>query len=412
MIKFKNKKYELFFSVDIVPLQAVAFAGEEFFEIFENLCGCRYRLLSIIKNGEQKKYGLEDDVIHLSKCFRNKLNDTKWIKNVLNFYEAEKIKLRKFLKENNSVKFDNISDAELCRLFLSGFELSVPIAAVSNMLYMFSSLTGEDLFEALSEYSDNAKEVDQNKIYYTQPLRETRYVKILMPKLNGAFRLNKKEENLSTILRAGAYIRADGSALFTEERAVFWNKLLLQIANRIKLSDTKDTLFLLPKEIRQMIATKTPPTKLISERKKLTILFYQGKKLQIYQGNEAERFLEKGKLTEVFPVGNQKVLKGQPASPGKTKGKAVVTNGKDDALASIKKGDILVAAYTSTRYVPAMKKAAAVLTETGGITTHAAVISRELGTPCIIAIKDVTKIIKTGDVVEVDADKGIIKILK
>lgn len=411
MIKFKNKKYELFFSVDIVPIQAVVFGGEEFFKKFESLCGCRYRILSIIRNGEQEKYGIEEDIIRLSKVFRSKLNDSQWIEYVLNFYETGKTKLRKFLKENNSIKLDNISDAELCRLFLSGFELSVPIAAVSNMLYMFSSLIGEDLFEALSKYSDDTKKVEQNKIYYTQPLRETNYVKILMPKLNGVFCLSEKEKNLSTILRAGAYIRADGSALFTEERVILWNKLLSQIASRLKLLDPKDALYLLPAEIKQMFAVRKPPLKLISERKKLTILFYQGKKLQIYEGGKGERFLKKGKLATIFQASNQKILKGQPASPGKTKGKAVVTNGKDDALVSIKKGDILVAAYTSTRYVPAMKKAAAVLTETGGITTHATVISREFKIPCVIAIKDVTKIIKTGDMLEVDADKGIVKIL-
>ena len=52
------------------------------------------------------------------------------------------------------------------------------------------------------------------------------------------------------------------------------------------------------------------------------------------------------------------------------------------------------------------------LTGKGGITSHAAIVSRELGKPCIIAIKDITRILKTGDMVEMDADKGIVKIIK
>ena len=59
-----------------------------------------------------------------------------------------------------------------------------------------------------------------------------------------------------------------------------------------------------------------------------------------------------------------------------------------------------------------MKLAAAIITEPGGITSHAAIVSRELGVPCIIGTKIATKVLKDGDLVEVDADKGIVKIVK
>ena len=59
-----------------------------------------------------------------------------------------------------------------------------------------------------------------------------------------------------------------------------------------------------------------------------------------------------------------------------------------------------------------MRIAGAVVTELGGLTSHAAVVSREFGTPCVIGIKDVMKILKDDDLVEVDANKGIVKILK
>jgi len=67
---------------------------------------------------------------------------------------------------------------------------------------------------------------------------------------------------------------------------------------------------------------------------------------------------------------------------------------------------------TRPEFVPLMKKAAAIITDEGGITSHAAIISREMNIPCIIGTKIATKIFKDGDLVEVDADKGIVKILK
>jgi len=59
-----------------------------------------------------------------------------------------------------------------------------------------------------------------------------------------------------------------------------------------------------------------------------------------------------------------------------------------------------------------MKEAGAIITDEGGITCHAAIVSRELGIPCIIGTKIATKVLKDGDIVEVDAGKGVVKIIK
>jgi len=72
----------------------------------------------------------------------------------------------------------------------------------------------------------------------------------------------------------------------------------------------------------------------------------------------------------------------------------------------------MVACMTKPEFVPAMKKAIAIITDEGGLTCHAAIISRELGIPCVIGTKVATKILKDGMEVEVDADKGIVKIIK
>lgn len=110
--------------------------------------------------------------------------------------------------------------------------------------------------------------------------------------------------------------------------------------------------------------------------------------------------------------GNISEFKGTIASKGPiTKGKVriVLDPHKCD---DFKEGDILVAPMTSPEYVFAMKKSKAILTDTGGLTSHAAIVSRELGVPCLVNTKIATKALKDGDLVEVDADKGIVKIIR
>jgi phosphohistidine swiveling domain-containing protein len=105
-----------------------------------------------------------------------------------------------------------------------------------------------------------------------------------------------------------------------------------------------------------------------------------------------------------------KEFKGQVANKGFAKGVVKVVKQKSDFL-KIKAGDILVTSMTTPEMIPLMKKAIAFVTDEGGITCHAAIISRELNKPCIIGTKNATKVLKDGDYVEVDANFGIVKIL-
>ncbi len=101
-------------------------------------------------------------------------------------------------------------------------------------------------------------------------------------------------------------------------------------------------------------------------------------------------------------------LKGQVAFKGIVKGKVRLVKNNHD-IKNFKKGEVLVTAMTTPNFIPAMEKAAAFVTDEGGILCHAAIISREMNKPCIIGTKHATKILKDGDLVEVDADKGIVR---
>ncbi len=110
-------------------------------------------------------------------------------------------------------------------------------------------------------------------------------------------------------------------------------------------------------------------------------------------------------------VDKNKDVSGQVASVGKAGGPVRVLLSPKE-IHRVKKGDVLVVIMTTPDYVPAMKKAAAIIADEGGLTSHAAIISRELGIPCIVGTKNGTKVLKNGYQVKVDADKGIVKILE
>ena len=104
-------------------------------------------------------------------------------------------------------------------------------------------------------------------------------------------------------------------------------------------------------------------------------------------------------------------IKGNIAHRGLVRGVVKIVKRKDQ-IKFVKEGDVIVAPMTTPDYVSAMKLASAFVTDEGGIMCHAAIIARELKKPCIIGTKIATKVLKDGDLVEVDADLGVVKILK
>ncbi len=122
--------------------------------------------------------------------------------------------------------------------------------------------------------------------------------------------------------------------------------------------------------------------------------------------------LNKFFLEQQTSSGDGKVIKGQVGSPGKIKGIVKIVMNLNKESEKFKDGDVLVTGMTRPEFIPIMKKAVAVVTDEGGITCHAAIVSRELGTPCVIGTKVATQVLNDGDLIEVDANKGIVKIIK
>jgi len=103
-----------------------------------------------------------------------------------------------------------------------------------------------------------------------------------------------------------------------------------------------------------------------------------------------------------------KLLKGQSAFFGKVTGRVSIINLPKD-MRKMRDGDVLVSRSTNPSLIPAMRQSSAFVTDLGGLTCHAAIIAREMEKPCIVGTKIATRVLKDGDMVEVDATNGIVK---
>jgi len=150
---------------------------------------------------------------------------------------------------------------------------------------------------------------------------------------------------------------------------------------------------------------KLPPREEVEKRYCHAVIVSDKDGQDLLVENEAET-IEK----RLIKTNTNGMLKGSIAYIGKAKGTVRII--LDPLQAEhFQEGDILVTGMTRPEYLPILKKAAAFVTDAGGILSHAAIVARELRKPCIIGTQHATKVFKDGDFVEVDADKGIIRLL-
>lgn len=113
---------------------------------------------------------------------------------------------------------------------------------------------------------------------------------------------------------------------------------------------------------------------------------------------------QKADLKKTIKLG-ELILEGQKASPGIATGRVLIINSAKE-IGKVKKGDVLVTQMTTPDFVPAMKKVVAIVTDKGGQTSHAAIVSRELGLPCVVGTNDATKVLKKEQFITVDGTSG------
>lgn len=193
----------------------------------------------------------------------------------------------------------------------------------------------------------------------------------------------------------------------------YWviENLFKEIGRRYYLS-IRQVRYLHPHEFKQLLIDKKFPTAILNERYKFSLNFSTGtyeEDLNLI-GTEAEKFIAQLNIIKE-EIKNVKILRGDCASPGRVRGEVRIINIPKDML-KMNQGDILVSIATTPDLVPAIKKAGAIVTDAGGITCHAAIISRELGIPCVVGTKIATKVLHDGDLIDVSATHGKVDIIK
>lgn len=188
------------------------------------------------------------------------------------------------------------------------------------------------------------------------------------------------------------------------------DKIIKEISRRLGLT-LRQARYFCYWEVNDALQKNKYDVNKLNERYEYSTVYTNSKgKPFIYSGKEAKKFLKKLHF-EKQKIEHVDKLTGICASPGKAKGRVVIIETVDD-LKKMKKGNVMLSETTYPALVPAMKLASAIVTNIGGLTCHAAIVSRELKIPCVVGTKIATRVLKDGDLVEVDANKGIVKILK
>ena len=178
--------------------------------------------------------------------------------------------------------------------------------------------------------------------------------------------------------------------------------------DKVKLSfDIKIGCYF-PKELAEFLTygRKVTSAKLLA-RKKYYVMLLKNDKINFYFGKKARRF-EIKELPENIKQKGISEIKGASAYHGIVKGKVRIVNTLKE-MKQMRKGEVLVSTMTTPRLFEAVKKASAIVTDEGGITCHAAIVAREMKKPCVIGTKIATRVFKDGNMVEVDATKGIVR---
>src|SRR3989338_1468996 len=234
----------------------------------------------------------------------------------------------------------------------------------------------------------------------------------------------KKESNFAMILNAwkdnsfvqllfkttneAVYFRTWRTERFSQS-TYYVTALFQEIAVRLDVETYKNVVYLLPEEVVSMLRSEKSADKKLIEQRKIgfTYMTFGPNENLILQGDDAIRSLNYLKLADH----TGEIIKGTPAFKGIVRGKVTLITNREQ-WSKIQHAEILVIHTTTPDIVPYLKNIKAIVTEEGGILSHASVISREMKIPCVIGTKIATKAFKDGDIVEVDAEKGIVKKIK
>lgn len=286
--------------------------------------------------------------------------------------------------------------------------------ALKYPTFYINTYNSEDVIETLKERVDEArKNLKSEKISLEESAERRINNKLKQDQIFSQSKTSELEY-CARILQDFAIARLNLKSVWTGAEFVFL-PLFEKISEKIGID--VETLFrtYTTEEMTKFLERGSKISyKEINDRKRCFLYLIKDGKEQILSGDRALKFIRE---TIESKADNSHQIKGAVANIGKHRGTAYIlpsTNIKQLTahIKNFKEGQVLVTDMTQPNMVLVMKKAGAIVTNQGGMTSHAAIISREFDIPCIIGTKNATKKIRSGDLIEVDANKGWVKIIK
>lgn len=430
----------------------------------------------IYKNGWCRIYSLEKVHQKIADYTLRKISsDKQYIKKTKIKFNEQVKRMEKFINELKKINFRNITNAEIIKikkeyskLYINSVPYGEPLPyflkeklqsilgdyllnkkkiskgeykiLFTPLCQSFLNRENEELFKIWKKYHSNkiyfdTKLLNHSKKYawllfdYASIAVNKRYFKERAEEFRGKKtefldykKLKKRKEEIIKKHKINSlhkyYLKSleDLFYLMDKKKEIltqmhFYITPLYEEAGKRSGLGLEDVRWFLWKEVEETLLESKRLSKEASKlRRKFSVFESRDKKIIRYNIRKARNLLRDIEKDEKI---NEKtnIIIGISASSGKVRGiirylKSARENNK------IKKGEILLTSNTTPDYMPAIRRSAAIITNEGGITSHAAIISRELNIPCVIGTKIATKVLKDGDVVEVDAERGIVKIFK
>lgn len=217
----------------------------------------------------------------------------------------------------------------------------------------------------------------------------------------------KRERELLLMAHELAFIK-DERDDYRRRMSFAIQPLFAELGRRAQVP-SRATLYFIQRELTEWFQSGKLPVarRSLLERMKGYCLVKMGAEpIQIFSGRAMAEFLKTQKFREERT--GQREIRGIIGNRGVARGPARIIFTKYD-LRKVRPGDIMVAVTTHPDFVPAMRQCRAFVTDEGGITSHAAIVARELKLPCVVGTKNASKFLKDGEQVEVDADHGWVR---
>jgi len=308
----------------------------------------------------------------------------------------EKITLARLKKE--SLEFSkNIKNLAEKYFWIRNTYLNTKIISEENLL--------KEIKEEVKEKS--LKDIKSELVQLKNKVQKLKNRKLdLHKKFNFSSELKK---HFSIIEQLGEWIDYRKEHMLQANHYV---NLFCQLISKKFKEDTWKIEYYLPDEIEELLLEKKRvPMSILKKRREFSIVVFERKnpkkwecELNVLYDEDAKKVSE-----AVFSKIDSDEIKGQVANRPKDSIQGEVQVVLDTFKQNFEKGKILVTSMTRPDFVPLMRKAKAIITDEGGLTCHAAIVSRELGIPCIIGTKIATEKLKNGDLVEMNLKDGTVK---